>query len=143
MRLSIIREACDAPAVQFKGPESVAAHWKEHFGDETQEHFRVYMLDSQHRVLGTVLTALGGLNAAVVSPRDAFRAAVLQGAEAVILVHNHPSGDPGPSEDDKRLHLRFEEGAKTLGIQLLDSIVIGSEPAGFKGFTSLREEGLV
>lgn len=143
MRLSIIREACDGPADQFRGPETIAAHWKEHFGDETQEHFRVYMLDSQHRLLGTVLTALGGLNCAYVSPRDAFRAAVLQGAEAVILVHNHPSGDPAPSDDDVRMVERFKEGALLLGITVLDGIAMGSEEAGFKGFVSMKEDGLI
>jgi len=103
----------------------------------SQEQFRALLLDSQHRLIRDVLVAQGGLNAAVVQPRELLRPAILAAAEAVVLVHNHPSGDPVPSEDDIRLTLRFGEACRLLGIELLDHIVLGAD-----SYRSLREEGL-
>lgn len=102
-----------------------------------QEQFRALLLDSQHRLIRSWLVAQGGLNAAVVHPRELLRPAILAAAEAVVLVHNHPSGDPDPSEDDIRLTLRFGEACRLVGIELLDHIVLGAD-----SYRSLREEGV-
>jgi DNA repair protein RadC len=103
----------------------------------SQEQFRALLLDSQHRLIRSCLVAQGGLNAAVVQPREFLRPAILAAAQAVVLVHNHPSGDPDPSEDDIRLTLRFGEACRLVGIELLDHIVLGAD-----GYRSLREEGV-
>ena len=101
-----------------------------------QEQFRILLLDSQHRLIRVCLISQGSLNAAVVHPREVLRPAILASAQAVVLVHNHPSGDTEPSEDDVRLTYRIEEACGLLGIELLDHIVLGAE-----GFRSLREGG--
>jgi len=101
-----------------------------------QEQFHILLLDSQHRLIRDCLVSQGSLNAAVVHPREVLRPAILASAQAVVLVHNHPSGDTEPSEDDVRLTLRMGEACGLLGIELLDHIVLGAE-----GFRSLREGG--
>lgn len=101
-----------------------------------QEQFRVLLLDSQHRLIRISLISQGSLNAAVVHPREVLRPAILAAAQALVLVHNHPSGDPEPSEDDVRLTLRIMEACGLLGIELLDHIVLGADQ-----FRSLREGG--
>ncbi|MBC8367711.1 DNA repair protein RadC [bacterium] len=101
-----------------------------------QEQFHILLLDSQHRLIRDCLVSQGSLNAAVVHPREVLRPAILASAQAVVMVHNHPSGDPEPSEEDVRLTLRMEEACGLLGIELLDHIVLGAE-----GFRSLREGG--
>ncbi len=103
-----------------------------------QEQFRVLLLDSKHRVLRDVLVAQGGLNAAVVHPREVLRPAILAAAAALVLAHNHPSGDPEPSEEDRRLTARFREACRLIGIELLDHVILG---AGC--FASLKERGLI
>ena len=103
-----------------------------------QEQFRILLLDSQHRLIRVCLVSQGSLNAAVVHPREVLRPAILASAQAVVLVHNHPSGDPEPSEDDVRLTLRISEACGLLGIELLDHIVLGAD-----GFRSLREGGFL
>jgi DNA repair protein RadC len=101
-----------------------------------QEQFRALLLDSKHRVLRDVLVAQGGLNTAVVHPRDVLRPAILASAAALLLVHNHPSGDPEPSEEDLRLTARFMEASRLVGIDLLDHLVIGGGE-----YSSLKERG--
>lgn len=101
-----------------------------------QEQFRIILLDSQHRLIRVILISQGSLNAAVVHPREVLRPAILAAAHALVLVHNHPSGDPEPSEDDIRLTLRISEACGLLGIELLDHIVLGADH-----FRSLREGG--
>ena len=103
-----------------------------------QEQFRALLLDSKHRVLRDVLVAQGGLNSAVVHPRDLLRPAILASAAALLLIHNHPSGDPEPSEEDLRLTARFEEASRLIGIELLDHLVIGGGE-----YISLKERGLM
>jgi len=103
-----------------------------------QEQFRTLLLDSQHRLIRVCLVSQGSLNAAVVHPREVLRPAILASAQALVLVHNHPSGDPEPSEEDVRLTLRLTEASGLLGIELLDHIVLA---AG--GFRSLREGGFL
>ncbi len=83
------------------------------------------LLDSKHRVLRTTIVASGTLNAAHVEPRDVFREAAVGGAAAIVLFHNHPSGDPSPSPDDKELTRRLAAAGVLMGIDLVDHIVLG------------------
>ena len=103
-----------------------------------QEQFRALLLDSKHRVRRNVLVAQGGLNAAVVHPRDLLRPAILAAAAALVLAHNHPSGDPEPSEEDLRLTARFYEACRLIGIELLDHVILGDGE-----FASLKERGYI
>ncbi len=102
-----------------------------------QEHFYVLLLNTRHEVMGIVEVARGGLNVASVCPREVFREAVRRGAHAVLLAHNHPSGNPEPSPEDVRLTERLQQVGRMLGILVLDHVVIGNGQ-----FTSLRERGL-
>jgi len=89
-------------------------------------------------VLRVQLVALGGLNAAGIEPREVFRGAIAAGAAAVVLAHNHPSGSPEPSEDDLRLTRRLAACGETLGVRLLDHLVLGDGR-----YVSLRERGAI
>lgn len=102
-----------------------------------QEVFRVLLLTTRHHVFRRVTVGKGTLNASLVHPRDVFRAAIRLNASAVILVHNHPSGVPEPSADDKELTVRLDKAGDLLGVKVLDHIVVARG-----GYVSFREQGL-
>ncbi len=101
-----------------------------------REHFRAVLLTTRHTVLALEQVAAGGLDSALVHPREVFKAAIRWSAAAVILVHNHPSGDPEPSPDDVRITARLAEAGRILGIEVLDHIVIGDGR-----YVSMRDRG--
>lgn len=108
-----------------------------------QEHFYIVMLDRKLRPKGRHLVTIGTQTASLVHPREAFRAAILAGASAIICVHNHPSGDPAPSPADLQVTRQLVESGKILGIELIDHVIIGSDqydPTG-KGHYSFNEMG--
>ncbi|MDI6773667.1 MAG: DNA repair protein RadC [bacterium] len=90
-----------------------------------REHFRVLPLNTRHHVLAVEEVAVGGLDSAPIHPREVFKAAIRASAAAVILVHNHPSGDPEPSADDLRITARLAEAGRVVGIEVLDHVVVG------------------
>lgn len=102
-----------------------------------REHFWCLFLDGRNRLTGMTLVSVGSLTSTVVHPRETLTAALLAKAASVIVVHNHPSGEPTPSREDIALTARLRQGADLLGIPLLDHIVLGAEGA----FRSLAEEG--
>ena len=95
--------------------------------DAPTERFLMFVLNSKNRIMSFVEISVGSLNVSVVHPRDAFRAAVIQGANAVIFAHNHPSGDTTPSREDSDCTNRLVEAGNILGIRVLDSIIVGDE----------------
>jgi DNA repair protein RadC len=101
-----------------------------------RERFRVVLLSTRHDVLAVEEVAVGGLNSAIIHPREVFKAAIRWSAAAVILVHNHPSGDPEPSADDVRITARLAEAGRVLGIEVLDHVVVGD-----RRYVRLRERG--
>lgn len=103
-----------------------------------REHFRAVLLDSKNRVVAIEAVAVGILNSSLVHPREVFKAAVVRSAAAVILVHNHPSGDPSPSHDDIAITQRLVEAGKIIGIQVLDHIIIGDGK-----YCSLKERAFI
>jgi DNA repair protein RadC len=105
--------------------------------DLAQEQVRVVLVDTKHRVVGVQLVYQGGVNATTVRIADCFREAVARGAPAMILVHNHPSGDANPSPEDARLTQEIAKAGDLLGVEILDHVVIGRP-----GYVSLRERGL-
>ena len=107
------------------GPEDAAAIFTALLDGLKQEAVAVLHLGGRHQVLRAATVALGSLNAASVHPREVFRGAVSAGAAAIVLAHNHPSGDPEPSEDDIRLTERLRRCGETLGIEVLDHLVLG------------------
>ncbi len=118
----------------IKSPSDVGHLLMEDMRYLDREHFRVIMLNTKNQVLGVEPVAVGSLNAAIVHPREIFKLPVKRSAAAVILVHNHPSGDPTPSREDVEVTQRLVEAGRLLGIEVLDHIVIGDNC-----YLSLRE----
>jgi DNA repair protein RadC len=102
-----------------------------HLRQETREVFATIHLDSKNRLLCVEMVSIGSLNAAIVHPREVFKAALLSSAAALVLVHNHPSGDPTPSREDLELTKRLKEAGELLGIRVLDHVIIGSNHLSF------------
>jgi DNA repair protein RadC len=102
-----------------------------------QEHLRVILLDTRNHVLDTVEVYRGSVNSSQVRVGEVFKAAIRRGAPALIVVHNHPSGDPTPSPDDVAVTRAFVQAGKLLDVEVLDHLVIGQG-----GFVSLKERGL-
>jgi len=94
------------------------------FGTRPVEQFGVVLLDTKHRVLRVSIVSVGTLDASVVHPREVFREAIGGGAAAIVLFHNHPSGDPRPSEEDVRLTKRLLAAGQLMGIDVLDHVII-------------------
>jgi len=82
------------------------------------------LLDTKHRVMRTAVLSVGTLDASLVHPREVFREAAVAGAAAIVLFHNHPSGDPSPSDDDVKLTVRLVEAGDLMGIDVIDHIIL-------------------
>jgi len=92
-----------------------------------REECRVLLLDTKHHVIGVHTVSIGSLSVSIVHPREVFKAAILANAAAIVAVHNHPSGDPAPSPEDRALTKRLRDAGTVLGIALLDHVVIGNQ----------------
>src|SRR5260370_40073464 len=108
-----------------------------------QEVVRVVLLDSQHRCITKVEISKGTVNASLAHPREIFRAAIIHSAFAFVLVHNHPSGDPTPSQADVHLMEGIAAGARILQINFLDHVIVGQAMAGGRSYFSFQEAGLL
>jgi DNA repair protein RadC len=140
---TLIREA----RVTYRGPRRVvhgklttpadaASFVSRLVGSEAREHFVTLMLDGRHRPIAYQVVSIGTATASLVHPREVFQSAVHVGAVALIVAHNHPSGDPRPSAEDRTVTTRLANAGRVLGISLLDSLVV----VRGGGFHSLREE---
>jgi len=96
----------------------------------------VLLLDGRHRVMSESQVSQGTLTASLVHPREVFRAAVRAAAAAIVLVHNHPSGDPSPSREDRDVTARLVAAGELIGIQVVDHVVVADA-----GYYSFQEEG--
>lgn len=108
------------------------------FKEYETEHFKTVLLNAKNDVIKVVDVSSGGLDSALALPRDVFRQSIRDGAVAVIVCHNHPSGDPEPSNDDIALTKRLAESAALLGIRLLDHLIFGDGR-----YVSLKEKGAI
>jgi DNA repair protein RadC len=108
-----------------------------------KESLRVILLDTRYHFIRTEEVSLGSVNESIAHPRDVFRPAVISSAYAVIVVHNHPSGDASPSQTDHSLTRRLAEAAELLQIKLLDHIIIGAPSEGNPGYFSFKEAGVL
>lgn len=120
----------------IRGPEDVFRHFHARLRDTPHEQFHLLLLDGRHRVLREVMASRGTLTASLVHPREVFRPAIREGAAALVVVHNHPSGDPGPSLEDREVTRRLVQAGALLGVPLLDHVVVAE-----RGWVSLRREG--
>ncbi len=121
-----------------EGPEDAVRYFAPLLDGLSQEAVGVLHLGARHQVLRAELVALGSLNSASVQPREIFRGAIEAAAAAIVLAHNHPSGDPEPSEEDVRLTRRLRRCGETLGVELLDHVVLGEDR-----WVSLRERRIL
>jgi len=103
-----------------------------------REQMIVCCLDTKNQPISVNLVSIGTLNSSIVHPREIFKVAILSNASSIIIFHNHPSGDPSPSNEDINVTERINECGKILGIDLIDHIIIG-----FDGFYSLKEKGVL
>ena len=110
----------------FRCSRDIYLHFAEDLRDEKREVFTCCFLDAKHRFLGEQRISIGTLMSSPVAPREVFRPAIRAAAQAVIFVHNHPSGDPMPSPDDLNITRRLVEVGKTIGIRVIDHVVIGN-----------------
>jgi DNA repair protein RadC len=133
-RRSLTRDPSERP--QFATPREVAAYLLPLFGSYPVERFGILLLDTRHRLLRTRILSIGSLDASVVHPREVFREAILAGAAALVLFHNHPSGDPSPSRDDLSLTRRMMAAGDLVGIDVLDHVVLADSR-----YASLKELG--
>ncbi len=129
--------ACERPLVST--PEDVVALCSTQLLGLDREHFWALVLSTKNRLLRMVEVSVGSLNASIVHPRELFKEAVRMSAASVVVVHNHPSGDPTPSGADLQLTRRLAKAGEVLGIELLDHIVIGDGGA----HVSMRTMGVL
>ena len=107
--------------------------------ERAEESFYIFTLDVKNRINGIFEVSRGSLNASIVHPREVFKRALLQNANSIILLHNHPSGDPKPSQEDVDITNRLIESGDLLGIRVLDHIIIGDE----NNCISFKRENLI
>lgn len=110
----------------FSLPSTIADYYMEELRHQKQENMKLLMLNSKSKLLGEKDISKGTVNASLVSPRELFIEALEKQAVAIILIHNHPSGDTTPSENDLFLTKRVQEAGRLIGIELLDHIIIGN-----------------
>ncbi|MEZ4601279.1 MAG: DNA repair protein RadC [Syntrophotaleaceae bacterium] len=126
------------PGDRYTSPEEVFRHFLPRLRDYKREVFLALLLDSKNRLLREVCISEGSLTASIVHPREVFAAVVRDSAAAVLLVHNHPSGDPTPSREDREISIRLKEAGELMGVRVLDHIIIGDE-----GYVSLADRGVL
>lgn len=107
-----------------KSPEDAIKSVKNQLKGKKKEHFLVLSLDTRNHLINTQTISIGSLDSSIVHPREVFKEAISSTAASVIFAHNHPSGDPTPSEDDIKLTKRLVEAGEILGIEVLDHIII-------------------
>jgi DNA repair protein RadC len=126
--------------LKVTSPQDLVNYFQPRLQHLRKEVFKAVLLNTKHQMLKDVTVSEGSLSASLVHPREAFLPAIKESAAAVIFLHNHPSGDPTPSTEDKELTLRLAEVGQLIGISVLDHIIIGS---GSPGYISFRDAGLL
>ncbi len=135
-RLELERTGPDGrPIEDIRSAARVA---RRYLAGRRREHFILLLLDSRHRIMRSVEISVGTLDMSVVHPRETFREAIAASAAAILLAHNHPSGDPAPSPEDLELTRRLTEAGRLLGIPVLDHLIVGRDRV-----LSLRANGFI
>lgn len=134
----IWKKAVLEDVVTFTEPEDIVNYYVEDMRHMEQEQIRLMLLNTKGALLKETLISQGTVNTTVVSPREIFIEALKYHAVNVVVVHNHPSGDPSPSREDVSLTRRIREAGELIGIRLLDHVIIGDN-----SYTSFRERGII
>ncbi len=124
-RITLVRERTVEHYGTLRTSTDVCQFLREYLAGVDREHFVELMLDKKNRVIGLNTVSVGSLDSSIVHPREVYKPAILSNAAALIFGHNHPSGDPAPSPEDRAMTARLVECGKLLGIQVLDHIIVG------------------
>lgn len=119
----------------LRAPADVFRFVRNAIGEDSREHFLAIFLDGRHRPIGFQTVSIGTATASLIHPREVFQPAIGIGAVSIIVAHNHPSSDPSPSAEDRKVTERLVKAGELLGIRVLDHLVVTGV-----GFTSLKEE---
>lgn len=119
-------------------PEDAADYAIPRLRYENREHMCAMLLNVKNHIIAWEVVSIGSLDASVVHPREVFKPAIIKGAASIILVHNHPSGDPTPSKEDLEVTARMVQVGKIMNISVLDHIIVGGDK-----FVSLKEKGVI
>lgn len=128
----------DVGQYSIQSPRTLVNAIRKGIIEKSKEHFKLVLLNTRNKIIGISTISVGTLNASLVHPREVFRDALVHSASSIILVHNHPSDDPDPSDDDIALTTRLADAGRLMGIAVLDHIVITRS-----GYTSFKERGLL
>jgi DNA repair protein RadC len=121
-----------------RGPDDIVDWIGAELRKEQREVFLIVLLNARHEITARETVSIGSLNASIVHPREVFKPAIIASAASVVLVHNHPSGDPEPSEEDLSITRRLIEVGELLGIGVLDHVIVAS-----RGVVSFRSRQLL
>jgi DNA repair protein RadC len=137
----VVREAADPSPRKINSPDDAARLATElvRARDDDKEHFWVMLLNQKHHYLMHTEVSMGSQSAALVHPREVYGPAVREGAAVVVLVHNHPSGNPAPSSEDRQLTARLKECGTLLGIEILDHVIVGNGTGRWFSFRDVGE----
>lgn len=133
-----LAKATAGKELDFSSPEKIAKYYMEDMRHLQQEHMKLLLLNTKARLIGESDISRGTVNSTIISPRELFVEALHKNAVSIILLHNHPSGDPAPSREDILITRRIRESGDMIGIELMDHIVIGNNC-----YVSFREKGLI
>ena len=131
-------------SMKVDAPQEAVTYWHEKIAqsawyDPEKEMLIVIMVNTRFVALSHAMVSIGTMNECTAHPREIFRPAVAVGAYGVLLMHNHPSGDPSPSDADTRMTRRLAEGAQILQIGLLDHVIVGAQSESRRGYFSFKE----
>lgn len=129
-KLTVVRERSDLKydaRRQALSSGDVAGILRPYFAGLDREHFVVLLLNAKNRMLGFDVVSVGTVTASIVHPREVFKAAILANATAIILAHNHPSGDPRPSAEDLAITKRLRDAGDLMGIRVMDHVIFGDD----------------
>jgi DNA repair protein RadC len=126
------------PPAPIRGPEDALRVLRPRFKNQEREIFLVVLLNARHEVMSVETVSIGSVNSSIVHPREVFKPAIVQSATSVLLAHNHPSGDPEPSEEDLSITKRLVECGELLGISVLDHVIVAT-----RGLVSFRARQLL
>jgi DNA repair protein RadC len=146
-KMSLLKSKISEEEVKFTCSQDVAENTFIHklFTDQDNDKEKLYViiLNIKNRVIGYSLISMGSLTASIVHPREVLKAAILASAASIIIIHNHPSGDPDPSPDDIAITNRIAKASNIMGINFLDHIILGFEADEFKGYYSFKQKDLI
>lgn len=128
-RVSLVRDSSVPAAARqvISSPDAARDVLRSYLAGVDREHFVVLLVDTKNRIIGINTVSVGSLNACITHPREVFKPAIVANAAAIIVGHNHPSGDPTPSREDLAVTTQLVQAGRLLGIEVLDSLIITEE----------------